>query len=117
MDANLKTEPEARQAEELKRNQGPVTLPLKDPVEWGSTVITELTLRPTAAAFRGFSIRRHADGGFDYQPHALAVVGVGMAGKPEKLADKLSVRDMLAIAEQVMLFFGPSQTDGRTPSP
>jgi hypothetical protein len=82
-----------------------VTVKLTEPIEFGKdTVIEELVVRPTARAFREFSLPMKEDGTVLYQPYALAAVGVKMAGQPNAIVDKLSVKDMSALAQVVMGF-------------
>ncbi len=68
--------------------------------------MTELVLKPTARAFNGFSITAKQDGSVVYEPYALAKIGMSMAGHAPGFVDKLDVRDMNAVAQLVLSFFG-----------
>lgn len=96
-----------------------VTVKLSEPIAWGKDeVVEELVLKPTSRAFREFSLPMSGDGKLDYQPYSCAKVGVRMAGKPDAFVDKLSVSDMLEVAQVVIGFFGGSTAKtGSEPSP
>ncbi len=93
-----------------------VTVKLRVPVEFGkdAAAIEELVLKPTARAFKEFSLPMKEDGTILFEPYKLASVGVRMAGLPNAVVDKLDVEDMVEIAQEVMTFFAPSQTTGNT---
>lgn len=94
-----------------------VKVKLTEPVQFGKDeLIEELELKPLSRHFREFSLPMTGDGKIDYQPYKLAQVGVQMAGKPSMFVDKLSVIDMVAVAQEVLGFFVPSQPTGPTPS-
>jgi hypothetical protein len=84
----------------------PVTYTLEYPVQFGSELVTQLVLTPSAGAFRGFKQAAAADGTMvqvDY--HAAAVVAVRMAGRPDVFADKLDPADMIALSGLAQSFF------------
>jgi len=93
------------------------TVKLKYPVSFGSETIEELTLKPSAGAFRGFSQKAGADGSVAYAPYDLAVVAMKMAGQPNAVADKLHPADMQTLAQEVLGFLADGQTTGSEPSP
>ena len=83
----------------------PVKYVLEYPVQFGSELVTELELKPSAGAFRGFKQTMSADGTVTFEPHAAARVALLMAGRPEVLLDKLDPSDMLALAGLAQSFF------------
>jgi hypothetical protein len=88
-------------------NENGGTLLLRKPIPFGKdTVISELRLMVSARAFKEFSLPMKEDGTIMFQPYALAVVGIKMAGQPAAIADKLDVRDMMELATAVMGFIG-----------
>lgn len=95
----------------------PTTYTLKEPIQFGSQPITELVLKPTAKAFRGFSLPMTEDGRVFFQPYELAEVAVRMAGHPAVVTEMLSAEDMAAVAGIVMGFLEPGPGTGSTPSP
>lgn len=95
---------DALEQEKPKRAKGPITIKLETPVELGEEIVQELVLKPTARAFREFSVPMTGDGKMFYEPHALATVGVRMAGKTTALVDKLDPGDMNRIAQEVLGF-------------
>lgn len=96
-----------------------VTIKLKSPIQFGkqSPLIEELVLKPTARAFKEFSLPMTSDGKIDYQPYQLAAVGVRMAGQPNPVVDQLGVEDMIEVANAVLGFFGTNPNIGKTPLP
>lgn len=94
-DEKQEPEPERKPGEPLK---------LRDPVQFGSELIEELVFKPSARAFKEFSLPMDQRGKIDYQPYALAQVGIKMAGHPAAVVDKLSVRDMNEVAQAVLGF-------------
>lgn len=96
----------------------PVKYTLEYPVQFGSELVTELTLTPTAGAFRGF--RQAVDqttGKVELDYHAAAVVAVRMAGRPDVFADKLDPSDMLALGGLAQSFFVSGRQTQTSPSP
>jgi hypothetical protein len=94
----------------------PVIIKLTEPVEFGSTMIETLELKPTGRAMRGLTLPMEK-GKLDYQPWPLAVVGLKMAGHvatAETIADRLSPADLTEVANTVLGFFAGSQTGGST---
>lgn len=96
-----------------------VTVKLSAPVQFGkdSDPVTELVLKPTPRAFKDFSLPMTADNGVLFQPYALALVGLklaGIAGGPAFL-DKMSISDMNEVAREVMGFLNPDPMTGNTP--
>lgn len=92
---------------EAERPTSSATVKLSDPVQFGKDeLVEELVVKPTARAFREFSLPMKEDGTILWQPYTLATVGVKMAGHPPAFVDKLSVRDMVALSHVVMGFFG-----------
>lgn len=95
-----------------------LTLQLEKPIQFGKELITELVLRPSAKAFRDFSLPMKADGTILFQPYELASVGVRMARYPSAVVDMLAPEDMIQLAHQVMDFFAPAgPKTGSEPSP
>jgi hypothetical protein len=93
-------------SEETPAREGPVTIKLLDPFQWGdSETVAELTLTPTPRAFKDVGLLMKADGSILFQPYPLAQVGMKLAGRPSVAVDKLSVRDMNALATAVLGFF------------
>ena len=92
---------------------------LRTPITFGSTVLEELELKTTGRALREFSLPMTPEGKIDYQPHALAVVGLKMAGQVAAAAtivDKMEdLQDLSEIAQTVMGFFAARPTTGNTP--
>lgn len=93
---------------------------LRSPVEMGKgEPITELELKPNGRALRGLKVEVTADGGMKYEPHALAVAGLKMAGHvaaAEAIVDRMqSIEDITEIAAAVLGFFAPSPTTGPKP--
>lgn len=95
----------------------PVTYALEYPVQFGSETVTELTLRPSAGAFRGFKMTVGADQRVEMDPHAAAVVAVRMAGRPDVFVDKLDPCDMLALGALAQSFFASGRATQTSPSP
>lgn len=94
----------------------PVKYTLEYPVQFGSELVTELTLTPSAGAFRGFKMTADAAGGrIDFDPHAAAVVGVRMAGRPDVFADKLDPSDMMALGGLAQSFFASGRQTQTSP--
>jgi hypothetical protein len=83
----------------------PVTYTLEYPVQFGSELVTQLVLTPSAGAFRGFKMVVDASQRVEMDPHAAAVVAVRMAGRPDVFADKLDPSDMLALGALAQSFF------------
>lgn len=94
-----------------------VTVKLSVPVQWGKETIESLEIKPTARAFRDFSIPMTENGKIDYQPYQLAKVGLLCAGKVESIVDKLEVADMVKVAQVVLGFIGDGPKDGSEQSP
>jgi hypothetical protein len=92
-----------------------ITLKLHTPIQLGSELLEELSVKWTARAMKGFSLPLTADGGVLFQPYELARVGVQMAGQPSVLLDKLAGPDIMALAQVVMSFFGDALTTGSAP--
>ena len=86
----------------------PVSMKLRTPVEWGKDqTIDELTLKPTARAFKEMTLAVDPNTGkVDYQPYALALVGIRMAGHPPAVLDRMDHRDMLELSQLVFGFLG-----------
>jgi hypothetical protein len=81
-------------------------------------VIEELVLKPNSRAFKDYELPMREDGTVLFQPYALAVVGLKMAGHiagAAQIVDRLCVADMMAVSHAVMGFFGPGLTTGSTP--
>lgn len=93
------------------------TVTLKYPIQFGSSEITELTLKPSAGAYKGFSQKGSPDGTVTFSPYDCAVVAMKMAGQPNAVADKLHPADMQTLAQEVMAFLVDDQTTGSEPSP
>ena len=75
--------------------------------------ITELSLKPTAKAFRDFKLSMRPDGGFDFAPYDLATIGVKLAGHPVPVVvDLLDPADMMELATVVLGFFGSALPTG-----
>lgn len=96
-----------------------VTLKLQEPVQFGKDAepIAELVLKPTARAFRDFSLPMREDGTVIYQPYPLALVGMRMAGHPAAVLDLMCPEDMAEVARVVMGFIGTGPATGPEPSP
>ena len=94
-----------------------ITIKLSTPVQLGenSEPITELVLKPTARAFRDFSLATKGDGGAVFQLYELAKIGMRMASQPAPLLDKMDPADMMELAGAVMGFLGTPLTIGSTP--
>jgi hypothetical protein len=90
---------------------------LSEPISFGKDTIEELTLKPTARDFRDFAMHMAGDGGFLFEPYKLAALGIRMAGHPAPVTDKLSVSDMMEVAQAVQGFLVSSLKTGSTPSP
>lgn len=96
----------------------PVTYTLEYPVQFGKELVTELTLTPSAGAFRGFKQTAATNGTMlevDY--HAGALVAVRMAGRPDVFADKLDPYDMVALSGLAQSFFASGRQTQTSPSP
>lgn len=96
----------------------PVKYVLEYPVQFGSELVTELTLTPSAGAFRGFKQAAATNGTMlevDY--HAGALVAVRMAGRPDVFADKLDPCDMVALSGLAQFFFASGRPTQTSPSP
>lgn len=86
----------------------PMTVRLRKPIPHGSQPIEELTLKPTSRAFKDFSLPMTAELKIDYQPYALALVGLKMAGyvvDSSKLIDRMDPKDMVELSQAVLGFF------------
>ena len=95
----------------------PVKYVLEYPVQFGSELVTELTLTPSGGAFRGFKQGAKADGSMvevDY--HAGAVVAVRMAGRPDVFADRLDPSDLVALSGLAQSFFASGRQTQTSPS-
>jgi hypothetical protein len=92
----------------------PTEIKLSVPIEFGGDTISVLVLRPSARAFRGFSLPMTAEGGVLFQPYELAALGLKLAGQPAQLLDKMDARDMAEVARAAMDFFVPGQPTGKT---
>lgn len=81
---------------------------LRVPVQLGEQgeLVRELTLKPSARAFRDFSMPLKDDGTILFQPYALAAVGVKLAGQPPAFLDRMDPADMVEVAQAVMGFIG-----------
>lgn len=95
----------------------PVKYVLEYPVQFGAELVTELTLTPSAGAFRGFKMVADASGKAEIDPHAAAVVAVRMAGRPDIFADKLDPSDMIALGGLAQGFFASGRKTETSPSP
>lgn len=96
---------------------------LKAPISMGERgePVAELNLKPTGRTLRGLKIETSASGGITYEPHALAVVGLRMAGHvaaAEAMVDRMeSLEDVNEVAQAVLSFLAPSPKAGNAPSP
>ena len=81
------------------------TVELQDPIEFGSRVIDQLTIRkPKAKDMRKFPLNPSMGDMLD-----LASV---LAGEPTSVIDELSVPDMTRVVEVIGDFLGASQATG-----
>lgn len=90
---------------------------LSDPIQFGKDLIEELDLKPTAWAWREFSMPMTTEGQIEYQPYKLALVALEMAGVAggASIMKKMSSMDMNALAQAVLGFLVKSPTTGSTP--
>lgn len=95
----------------------PVKYTLEYPVQFGSELVTELTLTPSAGAFRGFKQSAAADGTIQVDYHASAVVAIRMAGRPDVFVDKLDPADMVALSGLAQSFFASGRQTSTSQSP
>lgn len=93
----------------------PEAYTLTHPIQFGSETISELQLKPSAGAFKGFSQVVRDDGSVVFDPYALALVAVRMAGKAPAVADKLHPADMNRLAQVAMSFLVGGHETGKTP--
>lgn len=93
----------------------PVKYVLEYPVQFGSELVTELTLTPTAGAFRGFKQTAAPDGSVELDYYAAAVVAVKMAGKPDLFANHLDPADMVALGGIAQSFFASGRQTQTSP--
>ena len=99
----------------------PVTVTLRDPVKLtpNSEPITTLVMKPSGRFYKDHKLKAGA-GAVDFEPHALAVIGVKMAGHgllSEKIVDEMNPADMMEIAQAVMVFLTPGEETGPSVSP
>lgn len=107
MDAPAPTDA-AQEVDAPRLPSSPVTIKLRQPIQFGQTMIEELTLKPNARAFKDFSLPADAKGKVDYQPYQLALVGLKLAGHmaaAPALVDKLDPKDMVELSQAVFSFF------------
>ncbi len=86
-----------------------ITVPLQEPVQYGSESITELVLQQP----RGKHLRRFPD-----QPEIgdfLDLAGK-LAGQPPSVMDELTVVDVMSVADAVAGFFPDGQPNGASGS-
>ena len=95
----------------------PVIIKLSSPVQFGRDAepITELTLKPTARAFKEFTLPMKDDGTVMFQPYELAKVGLKLAGHPAPVLDLMDPADMMEVAAAVANFLGTPLKTGTTP--
>ncbi len=78
---------------------------LREPVQFGSETITELTLKFSPRAVKDLKITMTPDGGQVFSPYDLASAGVRMAGYPDAVFQNLkSGQDLMDIAMAALLF-------------
>lgn len=94
----------------------PLVLVLTAPVEFDERTITQLVLRSSAKALRGFSVEVTPEGGMKYEPWELGLVGMKMAGEPSQVLEKMDMMDVQALAQAVMGFIVPGLKTGSAPS-
>lgn len=101
----------------MKNENAEIVVELGFPFKVGKEgeLIEKLVMRPTARAFREFSLPMKDDGTVLFQPYECAKVGLKMAGHPATVVDFMHPSDMREVAQQVMLFFGVSQQTGSMP--
>ena len=92
-----------------------IAFKLRTPIKVGAELVTDLTLKSTARAWKDFSLPMSAEGKIDFQPYVLAQVGLKMAAQAPGLVDHMDAADMFRLSQVVMSFFGLSQSDGSTP--
>lgn len=81
-------------------------LKLKDPVQWGSETITELEIKkPTIGDIKHMKLESQSIAD-------ILVLASKLTAQPEKMIDKLSIDDGLALTEIVGNFLGGSQGIG-----
>lgn len=90
----------------------PVTIKLRTPIQFGSTTIAELTVRPPT----GKDLRRlQTQTGYEMDT-VLALAG-RLSGQPDGVIDRLSGDDLAEVIEVVSGFMPNSRATGRTDSP
>jgi hypothetical protein len=83
----------------------PTTITLKEPIQFGSATIAELTFRkPKAKDFRRFPLQ-------PTQGDLLDLVGQ-LTGQPKAVIDELGMEDMAEAMERVAVFMGSGRETG-----
>jgi hypothetical protein len=99
----------AENTDAIPELSGEIKVKLRKPLKLGKEEIEELTLKPSAAAFRDFELTLSADQTVVFKPYPLAIVGLSLAGYPtaaNHLVKQLDPRDMVALAREVFSFLG-----------
>jgi hypothetical protein len=90
---------------------GPVTVKLRKPIQFGSQVIEELTFRPvTAKDLRRLPV---LDG---FSMDTVLVLAGRLSGQPDPVIDKLTGADLAEVIDLVTGFMPASRPAGNEPS-
>lgn len=103
-------ENEAEVASDEKGPQKSKVFKFRDPFPQGKdeVLLEEVELKPSARAWRGHKMEMGEGGKIVFEPHALSCLGMKMAGKvgEVEIVNRMSVRDMQALALMVFSFLG-----------